>query len=254
MKQQVRKTVKNILIIILPIAMSIFSGIYANQLFENLTEENSLWVSIQNTGLSWPLIITLLLLFIYLMISLYPNATLKKQKEKIINNLLGAITTAIFHTYSDLDISAVVQICNIRKKKRIVKYYYNTDPNLRVGEDMCISFGDIGETCVAQKSFLIKDCSLDDWKNGSDEYKKVVPRNLRLIVGEPILDEKRNVIAVLELDVFESTKESAKGDSKVGYITDNITVEELKQTLNKRNVKVLLGEWASPIGILIENL
>ena len=71
------------------------------------------------------------------------------------------------------------------------------------------------------------------------------------MVALPIF-EGNTVIAVLEIDVFESTTESKHGYTKPDYITDDITVKKIEEVLKQRANKKMLGDWASAISLLIQ--
>lgn len=246
------KKLKAIFMTIVSISEAICYGLYVNQVTVNLTHTDSIVKAIQQTGWHATIIITIALLLLHIVLCFVPDSVLFNKKE-VINNLLKSLTEATFHTYKGLDISAVIQVCNHRTKKRIVKYHYNTDTNLKLNETIDISFGDIGTTCINRKHFLLKEYTLKDWNSESEQYREIVPANLRLIIGEPILDDRRNVIAVLEVDIFESTSEAANGSSKPGYLTNRLSVAQLKKDLNEtRNLTTFLGAWASSVKVLLE--
>lgn len=247
-----RKYIKSTLITIFSMVEAISCGLYVNQVSANVTDEITIFKAMKMTGMQPTIIIAIVLLAPHIFLFFVPDSAFNK--KEVINNLLKSLTEATFHTYKGLDISAVVQVCNKRKKKRIVKYNYNTDDNLKLNETIDINFGDIGAQCIDKKGFLFKECTFEEWCAAEEKYRDIVPKELRLIIGEPILDDKRNVIAVLEVDIFESTTESAEEGSKPGYLTDNITVHKVMKELNdKRNIKKILGTWAASVKVLLEN-
>ena len=65
--------------------------------------------------------------------------------------------------------------------------------------------------------------------------------------------KKGEVIAVLEIDVFESTTESKENSTKVGYITNNLKTTTLMNRFNERKFTVVLGEWLSSISHLLDD-
>lgn len=241
---------------ILSFLSSVFFGFHIFYIENAMSEHDGLFVAVKKVGLTKEFIISLLfliLLFLYhYFIMIKPLERFEKNKENTINGLLASVTEALFLSYdSHLEISAVVQTCDYKKNLRKVTYQYNTiDMSF---EKVGLYFGDVGLHCIKNKDFFMKEFSYKNWTNENEEYKRVVPSDLRLILAKPIFDKKNKVIAVLEIDVFENTEESNSGSTKEGYITEKITVSELKNKLKRRGVKTMFGKWANSIASLILN-
>lgn len=235
---------------------SVFFGFYVFRIENAMSEGRELFSAVKMVGFTNELIIAVLflaLLFLYhYFIMLKPLKRFEKNKENTINGLLASVTEALFLSYgTHLEVSAMVQVCDYKKEQREVAYQYNTSD--MSFEKVGLYFGDVGICCVQNKDFFMKEFSYENWQNEDEEYRRVVPRDLRLILAKPIFDKSHNVIAVLEIDIFENTAESNSGSTKEGFLTEAVTLAELKQILTRRGVKVMFGKWANSIASLILN-
>lgn len=241
---------------ILSFIPSVFFGFYIFRVETEMSKDMNLFSSIKTVGLTNDLIIALLffviLVFYHYGVVVKPLKRFENNKENTINGLLASVTQALFISSNvSLEISSVVQVCNYRTKQREVIYQYNTSD--MSFEKIDLYFGDVGLYCVKNKDFLMKEYTYEDWEQNNEEYKSVVPKDLRIILAKPIFDNNHNVIAVLEIDIYESTIESNAGSTKQGFLTDTVTVQEIKQLLTRRNVKIMFGKWANSISTLILN-
>ncbi len=259
MKKQIYKFLIKIDVImhtVFSFFITFFGGLHFC-VIEDIYSKGNGWIdAILKAGFTWELLIAIIIFVVSL---LYDNYITKKSihniennKKEIINKLLSSLTKAIFSAYDNqIDVSSIVQVCDYRKKIRKVEYQYNTDENITKSQIMGIEFGDVGERCIKKGRELLKVLTYDEWENGDDKYKDIVPETLRLMVALPIF-EGNTVIAVLEIDVFESTTESKHGYTKPDYITDDITVKKIEEILKQRANKKMLGDWASAISLLIQ--
>lgn len=241
---------------ILSFLASLFFGLYLSRI-ENEISNGSNWFSaLKNIGITNEIIIAfifVLLVFLYhYFLMIKPIKRFEKNKTTTINALLESITKALFLSYgTNLEVSAVVQICDYKKQTREVKYHYNTSD--MSFEKMDLFFGDVGDCCVKQKEFFMKEFSYEKWLGEDEKYHQVVPQDLRMILAKPIFDKKHNVIAVLEIDIFENTNESNNGSTKKGYITETVKISELKNAFSRRHdIKVMFKRLADSIATLIE--
>ena len=250
-----KKIIVKVLVILFPILLSVASGFYINEVTQKMVGGVKFGQAIVETGLSASLLITIIMLGLSIWISFFPHKQLEDNKKELIKNLLGALILSTFSSYRGVLVNAVVQECG--KKHRTVKYQYNTF-DVNVEEKMDIHFGSVGETCVKNKSYLVEheSLTLNKWEAQSDEYKEIVPKELRLLIGKPIFDEKKRVIGVLEINVFENTDEISSGveKTKEGYITNETKTEDVKNMFNKYEVKQMFGTWAAAIGELMMEL
>jgi len=239
--------------------VSIFAGLYICKIEAQIQQGKTFLEGMQAAGFTLELFIAIILLIGSLLFEYYivksPMHNIETDRENIINGLLASLTEALFVSYgSDIDVSSVVQMCDYKTGMREVVYQYNTDPNAMKAQKMGVFFGDVGESCIKNKQpMLVKTFTIDDWKNQDSSYQTIVPEGLRMIFAKPIYLEQE-VVAVIEIDIFESTDESRStvGGTKPGYITNTLTVATLEHDLRERAVQKMLGSWANSISLLLD--
>ncbi len=234
---------------------SFFFGLHLIKIEGEITGGTEWYYAFFNVGVTSEIIIAflfLVLLFIYhYCIIIKPIKSFEKNKKSIIDDLLSSITRALFFQYGgDLEVSATVQACDHKKNTREVVYQYNTIE--KSFQTMDLFFGDVGEQCVHNKDYLTKEFTHSDWLNNTEEYRRLVPHDLRIIFARPIFNSEHIVIAVLEIDIYENTTESDQGSTKLGYLTNDVKSFELIQDLSTREIKRTLKEWASSIELLMD--
>lgn len=263
MKQQKKKNIeflrKNNIYIqaAFVIITTILSGIFTNSISNIMIEDSKGFFSAlknMSTGDVLLLIIYVILFLVYIKfqdyIKNFPDKSIIKKRNDIINYILEVVTKALFILkFRELEVSAVIQLCE--KEERKVAFNYNTISNNIISKKMPLKFGDVGKHCIEDKALLMKEYTHADWESQSYEYKKIVPKDLRYIIAQPICNDE-GVIAVLEFDIFETTKESKKNSSKIGYLTDAIRVNDVDANLNNHKFRLILDKLSEVIRLLVD--
>ena len=238
-------------------AFTILSTMYFNKIDRLMLETGKEWKqTVLEYGFGMEHVIAIVLIVFVIVFNVYvatkPTKTIEEHSKEIIETSLSSLTKALFISYDNIHVSSVVQICDYKHKTREIVYQYNSDPMLVKTWKMDLYFGDIGEKCVKKRDSVCKEYNKRDWTGESDTYRKIVPENLRLIFAKPFLDKKGRTIAVLEIDVFENTHANRNGGTKQGFVTDDLTVSSIKNTLKSNGVINGLGEWLKANSYFLE--
>ena len=148
---------------------------------------------------------------------------------------------------NDWEICGMIQVPH-KDGTRRTPYYTNSAVNSAIRNHFKLDFGSVGKAFFKGK--IEKPCFTEkltkySWNHSSAEYKKFVPKDLRLIfaaaIFSPYESDSSKVIGVLEFDIFNKNN---KGEIP----------KELLKSIDSNNNKNALCEWANSIAILMEEI
>lgn len=225
---------------LLQIVFGILSTFFLTEFGENYLKSS--------TFDGWLLFAGLIFLVIQFLLLYWPRISLKNEKKNLINNLLASCQELLFKDIDKTKWSVCGMIQIPKHRTRRTPYYCNAAVNGAIHTHRRIDFGDVGHAFfsgVVKNQFFSKRYNHDSWKNSNDEYKELVPANLRAIIAAAIYSpdeaDSKRIIGVLEFDIFSRT--GTDDLSKVDF--GKIDTIENRETLWK---------WANSVAMLMEEI
>lgn len=196
----------------------------------------------------WFLFTGLIFLAMQFLLLYWPRINLKNEKRNLINNLLASCQELLFKEMDKEKWSVCGMIQVPKGRVRRTPYYCNPAVNGAIHTHRRIDFGDVGHAFFSgtvKNQFFSKRFNKHSWENSSNEYKELVPANLRAIIAAAIYSpdeaDAARIIGVLEFDIFSRTGNDDLDDTNFVEI-DAI---ENKETLCK---------WANSVAMLMEEI
>lgn len=200
--------VNSIITTTLALVQAIFLGIYINVATDYFLKYKGILLSIIKLD-SWNLLIILSIILLYFQIhlSLKVDKRTEELKKKLINEILKNAAKSLIYPHSKRHIRAIITMVNKKKNKRETKYAYNIliDPEKYASYDLY--FGVAGEA-FKKKIPVASQLASNHIDSYDENHKNIVSPALRSILAVPIFStkEKNNVIGILAFDSFDDIK------------------------------------------------
>lgn len=182
------------------VIVGIYITLYSNELINGNNPIDSL-----NNPMQYSLPVVFVLFLFQMYLGMLERKYTITEKEQIINNILRAACSSLLYPNNDLNIRAVITVCDYKTNKRRTKYCYNVYYTPERTGIYDLDFGVTGEAILKRVS-VAKALPKNHMSTYSPENAKYVEPELKCVLAAPIfsLKQPETVVAVLAFDSTES--------------------------------------------------